>query len=288
MRFAAVLLLASLTISTSAQKFIKTDKHGAIKKIRSEAGPWLDSIEIAANPDAAVYIAGPDTTNPSGLALIGYGKYRVTLYVAYKTPTACMADHQDIDDVARATTCSTVHYAREILAVFYSDQKARLLSRADISDDGEIRPATPIQKSAVPFQHLSPVIATSIETVQKLAVKLYPEVAMTAPPAATCTEVAGVRRVGGDIKPPRILRQPNPDYTEEARHKHISGETVIELVVDVDGTPKCIHVVHPLPYGLSQKAMEAVSQYVFEPATVGGKPVPVVLNVAVDFRIFRR
>jgi protein TonB len=38
--------------------------------------------------------------------------------------------------------------------------------------------------------------------------------------------------------------------------------------------------------GLDDKAVAAVKLYRFKPAMEGGKPVPVELNVQVDFQIF--
>jgi len=37
---------------------------------------------------------------------------------------------------------------------------------------------------------------------------------------------------------------------------------------------------------MNKNAVDAVSQYKFEPATEGGRPVPVDLNVEVNFKIF--
>jgi outer membrane biosynthesis protein TonB len=38
--------------------------------------------------------------------------------------------------------------------------------------------------------------------------------------------------------------------------------------------------------GLYERAVAAVKQYKFKPATLGGRPVPVQVNVEVDFRIY--
>jgi hypothetical protein len=40
--------------------------------------------------------------------------------------------------------------------------------------------------------------------------------------------------------------------------------------------------------GLDEKAIEAVKQYRFNPATYEGHPVPVLLNIEVNFRLFGR
>jgi periplasmic protein TonB len=38
--------------------------------------------------------------------------------------------------------------------------------------------------------------------------------------------------------------------------------------------------------GLDKKAVEAVKQYTFEPATLRGQPVAVQVNIEVNFRIY--
>jgi protein TonB len=45
-------------------------------------------------------------------------------------------------------------------------------------------------------------------------------------------------------------------------------------------------VVRHLGMGLDEKAVEAVKQYKFKPATLQGKPVPVEVNIEVNFRIY--
>jgi periplasmic protein TonB len=57
-------------------------------------------------------------------------------------------------------------------------------------------------------------------------------------------------------------------------------------VVDTSGRPQSVHIVRGVGMGLDEKAMEAVRQYKFKPAMENGKPVPVELNVEVNFQIF--
>jgi TonB family protein len=40
--------------------------------------------------------------------------------------------------------------------------------------------------------------------------------------------------------------------------------------------------------GLDEKAIEAVKQYRFNPATFEGHPVPAQINIEVNFRLYRR
>ena len=47
-----------------------------------------------------------------------------------------------------------------------------------------------------------------------------------------------------------------------------------------------VHVLRGVGMGLDEKAVAAVQQYRFKPATQNGKPVAVYLNVEVNFQIF--
>ncbi len=96
----------------------------------------------------------------------------------------------------------------------------------------------------------------------------------------------GVFKVGGGISAPRPIATPDPVYTEEAREAKTQGTCVLWLVVDAEGHPRDIRVIHGLGFGLDAKAMEAVKQWRFEPALKDGKPVNVQISVEVGFRLY--
>ncbi len=97
----------------------------------------------------------------------------------------------------------------------------------------------------------------------------------------------GVYRVGGGISAPVPLFTPEPEFSDEARRAKYQGICIIGLIVDTQGNPEDVHVVQALGMGLDQKAMEAVRQYKFKPAMLNGRtPVPVYLNVEVNFRLY--
>jgi TonB family protein len=96
----------------------------------------------------------------------------------------------------------------------------------------------------------------------------------------------GVQVVGGHISAPRVLSSPDPDYSDEARKAKVQGKVTLWLVVGADGRPRDLRVVHSLGYGLDEKAIEAVTNWKFEPARLDDKPVAVQINVEVMFRLF--
>jgi periplasmic protein TonB len=96
----------------------------------------------------------------------------------------------------------------------------------------------------------------------------------------------GLRKIGGGVSQPEVLYQVEPEFSEEARKAKFMGSVLVGLVVDTSGRPQSVHIVRGVGMGLDEKAMEAVRQYKFKPAMENGKPVPVELNVEVNFQIF--
>jgi len=96
----------------------------------------------------------------------------------------------------------------------------------------------------------------------------------------------GVMHVGGGIAPPKIVFQPDPEFSEEARKAKFSGNVEVYLWVDEQGNPSHIRVARGVGMGLDEKAVEAVRQYKFKPAMQNGKPVKVDLYIDVNFQIF--
>jgi len=83
-----------------------------------------------------------------------------------------------------------------------------------------------------------------------------------------------------------VIYQTDPEFSEEARKAKFQGTCVLALVVDAMGRPTEIHVVNSLGMGLDEKAIESVKQWKFEPGQKDGHPVPVAINVEVDFHLY--
>jgi TonB family protein len=99
------------------------------------------------------------------------------------------------------------------------------------------------------------------------------------------TIIASPRANTSNVTAPRIISSEFPEFTDEAKKKLISGICVLGLIVDQTGFPIRIHIVRSLDPGLDQNAIAAVSQYRFKPALHQGQPVPVEVNIEVNFGI---
>lgn len=104
-----------------------------------------------------------------------------------------------------------------------------------------------------------------------------------APPAPV--EDTGPIRVGGQIKEPRKIHEVKPIYPEIARKARMEGVVILEITVDKQGNVRDVKILRSLPMGLTEAAVEAVKQWKYEPSTLNGRPVEVLVTVTVTFRL---
>jgi TonB family protein len=86
----------------------------------------------------------------------------------------------------------------------------------------------------------------------------------------------------------RLLTQFEPDSNEFAQANGVAGMAQYHAVVRPDGTVGDVVVSRPIGFGLDENAVEAIRKAKFEPAIKDGKPVSVMLNLNVPFRIFSK
>ena len=122
-----------------------------------------------------------------------------------------------------------------------------------------------------------------------MAITLLAVASLAAAHAQQSTDSASpILRVGAGVTPPRVIYEPQPEYSEEARSARHEGICTLWLIVGVDGTPSDVRVVKNIGMGLDEKAVEAVRRWRFQPAEQNGKPVPVKIAVEVDFHLYQR
>jgi bla regulator protein BlaR1 len=94
-----------------------------------------------------------------------------------------------------------------------------------------------------------------------------------------------VHKPGGRVVPPKVLKEVRPQYTRRAMDEKIQGEVVMECVVKGDGTVGDTKIVRALDPDLDKAAVEALAQWIFEPGTRDGKPVNVLVTIAMTFKL---
>ena len=77
-----------------------------------------------------------------------------------------------------------------------------------------------------------------------------------------------------------------PPSNEWAQASGIAGPALYHAVIGADGKPTEIAVARPIGFGLDESAVDSIRKASFEPAMKDGKPVPVMLDLYVSFRIY--
>ncbi len=110
-------------------------------------------------------------------------------------------------------------------------------------------------------------------------------------------DASGIYRAGGGVAAPKLIGTVEPEFSEQARKKKLSGVCRLSFVVNTNGHVGEVRVTHSIAddyppklrkaaQSMDEKAIEAVRQYRFEPASYEGKPVPVWSAVDINFQIY--
>jgi TonB family protein len=94
----------------------------------------------------------------------------------------------------------------------------------------------------------------------------------------------GVYYSGPQVAVPKMLRTVLALYPYGVPARDTQGMTVLATVIDVKGMPTHLQVLHSHGDAFDQAAIAAVKHSAFEPGKLGGKAVPVWIDVRVVFR----
>ena len=84
----------------------------------------------------------------------------------------------------------------------------------------------------------------------------------------------------------KLLSTFEPPSNEYAQASAVAGMALYHTVIGPDGKPGEIAVGRPIGFGLDENAVESIRKASFSPALKDGKPVPVMLDLVVQFRIY--
>ena len=84
----------------------------------------------------------------------------------------------------------------------------------------------------------------------------------------------------------QLLTSFEPDSNDFAQTAGVAGMALYHTVIGTDGKPGEIAVARPIGFGLDENAVAAIRKAKFSPAIKKGQPVPVMLDLVVQFRIF--
>jgi outer membrane biosynthesis protein TonB len=89
-------------------------------------------------------------------------------------------------------------------------------------------------------------------------------------------------------KKARLLSTFEPPSNEFAQANAVAGMALYHVVIGPDGKPGELAVARPIGFGLDENAVDSIRKAKFEPAMKDGKPVPVLLDLVVQFRIYSK
>ncbi|HWW23318.1 MAG TPA: energy transducer TonB [Edaphobacter sp.] len=145
--------------------------------------------------------------------------------------------------------------------------------------------ASPVYATAPPVGN--PQIPTSEVDSRKSSVSPRPN-----------PDAAGIYHAGDGVTEPKLISSVVPEFSDKARKRKLSGSIILQLVVAVDGHVEKVQVIksaadnftskkdRAAAHTLDQKAIDAVSQYRFQPGIFEGKPVPTETPVKMNFQMF--
>jgi TonB family protein len=131
----------------------------------------------------------------------------------------------------------------------------------------------------------SPATAQSSANASSLHAELgQPKEFSSAEPShAAITPVAPIR-ISTGVTAPKLIRAVNISTHGDVEWAAIPMHqtAVVELIVDENGKPSNMKIIHSLGQAMDKNVLEAVSQYRFTPGTVSHQPIPSPVNLEIE------
>jgi beta-lactamase regulating signal transducer with metallopeptidase domain len=93
-------------------------------------------------------------------------------------------------------------------------------------------------------------------------------------------------RVGGDVEPPKLIRNVRPVFPQSARDQGVQGAVAFLAIIGKAGfIVSAQPTTTDAPPDLVQAALDAIKQWQYLPARLNGQPVDIVTEITVNFRL---
>jgi TonB family protein len=120
-----------------------------------------------------------------------------------------------------------------------------------------------------------------------------PFLELAPPPVDLCSPHEGLRLTNGDLVPdektmsrPKKIFGEVPEVPPAVRRSAAYGMSMLSAVIDEEGCVRKLVVCEGGTEGFVEAAQEALSRWVFEPATVEGVPVSVYYTLTTRFNVY--
>ncbi|HET8922935.1 MAG TPA: energy transducer TonB [Candidatus Acidoferrum sp.] len=91
-------------------------------------------------------------------------------------------------------------------------------------------------------------------------------------------------RVGGRVRPPKVIVQTHPNYPPLARQARVQGQVLVDAILDEQGNVVDMKVVSGPPL-LYQAALDALKTWKYEPTYLNDQPIAVEMIVTITFQL---
>ena len=110
--------------------------------------------------------------------------------------------------------------------------------------------------------------------------------AMKASPSTETTAEPKRIRIGGSVEAAKVITKVQPVYPESAKKRGAQGSVLLHAIVSKDGRPLSMQVLNSeIDPDLARAAVEAVSQWRYQPTLLNGEPVEVDTTIQVNFKL---
>lgn len=93
-------------------------------------------------------------------------------------------------------------------------------------------------------------------------------------------------RIGGNVEAAKVITRVQPIYPQSAKDAGAQGTVLLHAVVGMDGKPLSLQVLNSqVNPDLARAAVEAVSQWRYQPTLLNGNPVEVDTTIQVKFSL---
>src|SRR5205807_9542454 len=93
-------------------------------------------------------------------------------------------------------------------------------------------------------------------------------------------------RIGGNVQAAKVITKVQPIYPESAKAAGAQGSVLLHVIVSKDGRPLSLQVLNSqINPDLARAAVEAVSQWRYQPTLLNGEPVEIDSTIQVKFTL---
>jgi TonB family protein len=97
--------------------------------------------------------------------------------------------------------------------------------------------------------------------------------------------ISGLHFLRGNIGPPRKVKDQPPVYPDSAKKQRIQGLVVLEAIISPSGCVESIRSIRSPDDLLTIASILAVSRWRYEPTLINDKPVPIPMELTVNFSL---